>query len=405
MKKLLILIPFLLNGASLKSILNHTQEANLVKIKSLQVEAKEAELKSTNAQNLPTVDLGAFVSNSNPRSPMQPGTTYGANVKLKYTIYSGGLKSARVKQKHFELASAKFEKHFFSKSLSLEIVKDYYNIKSLDALIESLHMKERTLKEQLKKIKLFVSSGLATQENIYSLQAAVELVKDNIHTLEFQRKSLLNQLYLKANYRFKSLGDSHFVHKNVKFRVNDLIKSLRMKRHALLSSSRIVESAKNLHINMSASYNRYGYSRSDRAHPKGILAQSKINLNAGIRLYDGGVTKEKTQAVKLQAISLGVEIQQKLQEQRMQYHLIHQKIAVVREHIRALRTQYKAQKSLFTTVKKEYASGLADYVRYLDALSQMVNAKANLAKAHYELEIAYALYYYNAGYNIKRFIK
>ena len=405
MKKLLVIVPFLLNGGGLKSLLNHAQEANLVQAKEIQIEAKQHELKSVSSEKMPTIEVGAFLSDSHPRSFMQPGTIYGTSVKLKYAIYDGGLKQAKVAQKRFELASAKFNKSFFSKSLYLQIVQDYYNIKSLDALIRALKQKKQTLVEQLKKTKVLVESGFATEDNLYSLKAALALVKDNIRALKFQRKSLVDIMSLKANYRIKSLGNSHFIKKKVSFRANDLIRALKLKQKAILSGSKMAKSATNVHINLDASYNIYGYGRSDRAHPKGLGHQAKIDLSAGIRLYDGGASKEKAQAIKLQAISLGLEIKQKLQEQKMQYRLSKQKLAVAREHIGALKAQYTAQQKLFATVKKQYESGLSDYVSYLNALSEMVTAKANLAKARYELEIAYALYYYNAGYDIRSFVR
>ncbi len=404
MKKLLIILPFLLNASGLKAILNHTQDANLVKAKALQVEAKQKELGSVNSEKLPTIDLGAFASSSNPRNLMQPGTIYGASVKLKYAIYDGGLKSAKVEQKRFELAGAKFDKSFFSKSLYLQIVQDYYNIKSLDALILALKQKQKTIAGQLKKTKVLVASGFATEDNLYSLKAALALVKDNINSLRFQRKSLLSLMSLKANYKIKRLGNSHFAKRAVAFKANDLIKSLRMQQSAVLSGAKMVKSATKAHIDLDASYNVYGYDRSDLMHPKGLDKQAKINLTAGIRVFDGGAAKEKAQAIKLQAMALGLQIKQKLQEQRVQYRLSRQKLNVAREHIKAMRAQYKAQSKLFATVKKQYESGLADYVNYLNALSDMVSAKANLAKARYELEIAYALYYYNAGYDIREFI-
>ena len=404
MKKVLILVPFLLNAGGLKSLLNHTQEANLVKAKELQIEAKRSELRSVGKEAMPTVDLAAFISDSHPRSFLQPGTIYGASVKLKYAIYDGGLKQAKKGQKRFELASAKFNKSFFSKSLYLQIVQDYYNIKSLDALIDALKQKQYTLNAQLKKTKVLVNSGFATDDNLYSLKAALALVKDNINSLRFQRKSLLKLMSLKANYRIKKVGNSHFIKRKVSFRANDLIRALRMQKSAILSGAKMVKSATNPHINLDATYNLYAYGRSDRMHPEGQDHQAKINLTAGIRLYDGRTTKEKAQAIKLQAMSLGFEIKQKLQEQRVQYRLSKQKLTVAKEHISAMKAQYRAEQKLFTTVKKQYESGLADYVSYLDALSQMVSAKANLAKARYELEIAYALYYYNAGYDIRKFV-
>ena len=404
MKRLIILLPFLLHSANLKTILNHTSEADLVKAKEMLLNAKEAEIDSIKNSKLPTVDFGVFINNSNPRQFMQPGSVYGASVKLKYAIYDGGLKSAKIKQKRFELAGAKFDKSFFTKSLNLQIVQDYYNIKSLDSLIKALYLKKRVLKEQLKKVKVLYSSGLATKDNIYSLNAALQLASDNINSLKFKRKSLIKLMQVKANYKFKMLGNSYFIKRAVKFIPNDLIKAMQLKKRAILSAKGAIKSATRAHINLEATYNIYGYDRVDLMHPKGLDKQAKINLNAGIRLYDGGVSKKSIEAIKYKALSLSLKIKEKLNEQRVHFNLSKERIKVAKEHIKALKAEFIAQKSLFNSVKKQYESGLVDYVNYLDALSQMVNTKANLAKAKYELEIAYALYYYNGGYDIRKFV-
>ena len=404
MKRLLILIPFLLHSANLKTILNHTSESNLIQAKAMLIEAKRAEINSIKSSKLPTIDFGVFANSSNPRQLMQPGVVYGASVKLKYAIYDGGLKRAKIEQKRFELAGAMFDKSFFAKSLNLQIVKDYYNIKSLDALIKALIFKKKALKEQIKKVKVLLNSGFVTKDNLYSLNAALLLTQDNINSLKFKRESLIKLLQIKANYQFKTLGNSYFKKRALKFRPNDLIRAMQLKKRAILSSSKAIKSAIKPHINLEASYSLYGYDRADTMHPKGLDKQAKINLNAGVRLYDGGVSKEQIEAVKLQALSLGLEIKQKLLEQRVNFKLSKERLKVAKEHIKAIKAEYIARRSLFKSVKKEFESGLADYVSYLDALSQEVSAKANLAKAKYELEIAYAIYYYNGGYDIRKFL-
>ena len=404
MKKLLILIPLFLNGGGLKSLLNSANSSNLVKAKQMQVLSKQKELSSQISQDFPTVDLSAAVVNSNPRGFMQPGTIYKASVVLSYTIYDGGLKSAKKVQKRFELASVKFDKSFFTKSLYLQIVQDYYNIKSLDALIDALYSKKRAIKEQLNRVAILQKSGLANSDDLYSLKAALALVKDNISSLNYQKKSLIAMLNLKANSHIKRLGNSLFVKRSVKFKDNDLIASLKAKRSAILSSAKMASSATKPHINLNASYSLYGYDRVDRLHPKGLDKDTKVTLIASVRLFDGGAAKESAEAIKLQAMALNYQIKHKHQEQLINFKLSYKKLSVAREHIKALKEQYRASSELFKTVKTKYEAGLSDYANYLNALSQKTLALAELKKAKYELEIAYALYYYYAGYDLRRFV-
>jgi outer membrane protein TolC len=48
---------------------------------------------------------------------------------------------------------------------------------------------------------------------------------------------------------------------------------------------------------------------------------------------------------------------------------------------------------------------VVDYVKYLDALTQKIEAQAQYNRALGALEISYARYYYYAGFDVKEYVK
>jgi len=95
MKKLLLLgiVPVLLLGDDLRSLLDFAkQNNNLVNASKISAHAKEKELESAKSNYFPTVDVSGFYKRDDDASPFQPGTVYGANAKVAFDLYDGGLK-------------------------------------------------------------------------------------------------------------------------------------------------------------------------------------------------------------------------------------------------------------------------------------------------------------------------
>lgn len=94
MKKwLLLIVPALMYGENLKSLLEYaTQNSDLVVEKILAQKAKSVELESKQSAYYPTIDVGGFYQSVNEKTPMMAGDIYSAYAKVSFDIYDGGKK-------------------------------------------------------------------------------------------------------------------------------------------------------------------------------------------------------------------------------------------------------------------------------------------------------------------------
>jgi len=408
MKKVLILA-LALNcgfGYSLKSMLKSANAQNdLVKSKNLQILGAKKSINAVKKSYSPTVDIGAFVQYVTPRSPMSAGTVDGLYAKLNYTICDGGAKKFTIKQKRYELLSKSLETSWFKKSLSLAIIKDYFAIKSLDSLMVAIKAKKSSLNASYKKAKGYFKAGLIEQSDVERLKAELEMINYNISSLKLQRATLLSSLSLKVGKKIKHIGNSHFVKKRVKFSINDEAKAILAKSKAISSSANVIKSANKPKVNVGVEYNIYGYERYDATHPKGVDSQAKFTLNANMRVLDGGVTKEKAQITKLQAASIALEAKHKIKEQKSNFKIAKLRISTIKNKIKSAKASLKAAKKFYADTEKKYRAGFIDNSLYLDALSQKTEALANYKRALNDLEVAYGLYYYFGGKDLKGYVK
>ncbi len=406
-KKVILIILFsLLNATTLKELLNSAKVNNdLLKAKKTQELSISKAIKSIDKSYNPTIDAGFNITNSNPKSFMRPGAIYTAFVKLNYIIYDGGIKKYKKIQKFYELSSIKSANKEFENSLYLQIIQDFYNIKTLEELIKALKYKQKSIIAQYKKIKAFKDAGIISDIELFKLEAALENLKFNLNSLKFQKKSLLMNLGLKTQKRIKKLSSSYLIKRKVLFTPNYKIKSLRDKITSIQNSARATLAENSFKLNLSITHNRFAYSRVDKTHPKGLKEQTNIYLNGVKRVWDGEANNLQAQSIKLYALSLKYELQNELKSQKNSYKLSKLRISNQKIKIKSAKSSLLASKKNYYATLKKFNAGIIDSSEYLDALSSYIEAKANYKKALNDLEVAYALYYFNAGKNIKRFIK
>jgi len=408
MRKTVIFIMLVsaLNATTLKSMLSSTKVKNdLVLSKDLQVLSAKKELSAVNKSYYPTIDVGANAQNLSPRSAMRPGSVYSLYAKLNYNIYDGGVKKYTKSQKHFELVSKVFEREWFLKSLSLAVVQDFYAIKSLDALKGSLISKKRAIQAALKKAKVLYNAQMIDYAQLDRFRAEIENINYNIEALNLQKETLLGSLSVKVGKKIKNLSNSHFKKRKIAFSINDEIKAILAKSSALNSASSAIGATNRAKVNLSLEYDINGYDRYDMFHPKGVDKQAKVGLNANIRVFDGGVVKERAQAAKLQAASIALEARHKIKEQKNNFKIAKLRIKTIKSKIKSAKATLKSATSYFNNIKDKYSAGLADESLFLEALSQKTEALAEYKRSLNDLEIAYALYYYFGGKNLKGYIR
>jgi len=408
MKRLILLvIPAFIYAESLKSLLDYaTENSDLVISKTFTQKAKASEVESRESAYFPTIDAGAFYQSLDEKTPMQAGDVYSGFAKVSFDIYDGGKKSALLSQSENEYKASSFDSESTKKSLSLQIVQDFFNIKSLKATLASREEARKSLLEQLTRMQRFYAAKVATSDDVDRLQAAYDTNIYEMESIKFQIISAKKSLELKVGKNIGTLDDSKF--KEFKEQTKELIdsvKSLMALQDALVDGAESVDSVYYPQLKIEDTFSIYGYERSDALHPQGVDNQNKLLLSLNMRLFDYGTVAKSKQAIMINSQALNTQVSYYKKEQAMRYDLALSAIDTNHIKIKSSQSALVAATSAFKTISKKYDAGIVDNVVYLDALTSQTEAKALYETSINDLEIAYAAYYYYAGKNIEEFLQ
>jgi len=404
---LLLIFPLLIHADSLKELIDFAKNKNdLIVAKSFNQASKTKELEAKKSAYYPTLDVGAFYKRLDDRSPFQPGDVYSGYAKVGVDIYDGGKKSSLINQKKNELKTISYEKADMTKGLVLKIVQDFFNIKSLNATLDSKKEAQKYLQAQLERVQKFYEANIATKDDVDRLQSSYDTNIYDMESLKFQILSLKKSLQLSVGKNFGTLDDSKFINpKESNYELTDNLKALIAQKKALLNASQAIGSIYYPQIRVEDTYGFYGYDRVDAFHPKGEDKQNKLMLTMNMRLFDYGAISKNKESVVLSSQALNSQINYKTKEQKMQYELADERIQTSYIKIKSANSAQIAAKSAFKTIEEKYNAGIVDYVVYLNALTAKTVANSLYKTSLNDLEVAYAIYYYYSGKNIEEYIK
>ena len=405
-KYIILVLPVFVYAEGLKSLLELAHQNNqLVLAQELTQESKHKEVDSKKAAYYPTIDVGGFYQNLNERTTGLAGDTYSGYAKVGVDLYDGGNKSSLLKQKEDEYKASSHDVSDTKKNISLDIMQNFFTIKSLEASLASIQEAQKSLKAQLDRMNAFYNASLATKDDVDRLQAAYDT---NVYEMESVKLNILNlklNLSLQTGQEITSLDKSSFNEDlENSLEITDAIKSMQYSKDALHNFSNSIESVYYPQIRLEDTYSLYGFSDTDASHPKGLDNQNKLMLSVNFRLYDNASIKSSQQAVTLTAQALAAQIEYKTQEQNILHKLAIARIQTSKTKINSAYSALEAARSAFHTIEKKYTAGIVDNVAYLDALSSKTNALSLYETALNDEQIAYGIYYYYAGKNMKEFL-
>lgn len=404
---LFLMVPVLIYADNLKSLLDYaTQNSDLVLSKTLSQKAKASEVESSQSAYYPTIDVGAFYQSVEERTPMEAGDVYSGFAKVSFDIYDGGKKSAQLSQRKNEYKASNFDSESVKKSLSLQIVQDFFNIKSLKASLASREEARRSLLQQLTRMKRFYTAKIATSDDVDRLQSAYDTNIYEMESIKFQIISEKKSLELKVGKNIETLDDSKFKEftKQTKELI-DSVKSLMAIKKAMVDGAVSVESAYYPQLKIEDTFSVYDYGRSDASHFESVDSQNKLLLSLNMRIFDKGTVAKSKQAILINSQALSTQVSYSKKEQEMRYDLALSAIDTSNIKIKSAKSALIAATSAFKTISKKYDAGIVDNVVYLDALTSQTEAKAIYETSINDLQIAYAVYYYYAGKNIEEFLQ
>ena len=389
---------------------NANKENGLIKAKEISIQARQQEVEAAKSAYWPTVDIGGSYTELSPNSLVSPGQTATAYASISMDLYDGGRKSALLNASRFEKEAALFEKGAFEKSITLDIVRQYYNIQKHKANLHALKERSTELKAQITRVKKFKTSGLATQEEVDKLQAVFD---SNNYSMANTRLALVtseNNLQLLSGLPAKNLKDDHFREpKNVQFETFENIKMLQSNAKAIGEQSNAIDAGYMPQVAISDTYNESHYDDIFSAPGFGdellLDHQNKAIISVNMRIFDNGKMSKESEAVKYQKMSLLSEIEYAKKEQEMNFHLSEKSLETLRSKRKSAKSALRAATSTYNALKEKFEVGLVDNIAFLDALTQKTLEQSRYKETLYDYEISKSIYYYYAGKDPKEFIK
>lgn len=406
-KALFLLLPALMFGESLKEILEYAQQNNsILESKKYMKYSKESEVASKKSAYYPKIGIGTSYQNISDASLFQIKDTYALYGKFEVDIYDGGVKSALHNKAKNELLSSVHDELSTKESLSLEITKNFYTILSLKSRKKALLDAKASLGEQLDRVKQFYEARLATEDDVQRLQAAYDKGSYEIESLNFEIMSAKGHLELSVAREINTLEESNF--KDVlsqEYEQSDDIKSLIYQESAIKSSSEAQDAIYYPNIKLEDTYTKYEYGSSDANNLFKIDKQNVAMISLNMTIYDNSASSEAKQALILNAKALNEEIKYRMNEQKTEQEIALQRINSQKLKIKSAKSSLSASSSAFATIEEKYKARIVDYITYLDALSTKTEAVAIYEGSLYELQSAYAIYYFYSGKKLEEFIE
>ncbi len=406
-QSLFLLFPLLLNADSLKSLLEFATHNNeLISSKSIHKNAKRSEVKSSESDYYPTIDVGGFYQRSDDPNPIMPGTTYSGYAKVGFDVYSGGKKSYTLKQKKDEFSASGHDYEATRKNIQLSIVQDFYHIKTLEASLMARVGASNAVLAQLQRMQKFYDAELATSDDVDRLQSAYDTNIYAIDSIKFEIYSLKKNIELKVGKGIASFDKSTFTKiDTIEFTELDAIKSLKSTKSSIINASETIDSYYYPQIRVEDTYSLYGY----QDEPSVSIMEQVDNQNVlmasiNLRLFDFSKLSEQKEAVRLSADALNEQITYQAKEQKMNQELSVRRIETAKLNIRTAKSALKAGTNALNTITQKYSSGIVDNVTYLDALSSQTEAKSTYESSLNNLELSYALYYFYNAQNLEEFL-
>lgn len=404
---ILLIIPVFIYAEDLRTLIDFAYaNNNLIESNKLTEQSKAKQVDSKRSDYFPTVDIGGYYQSLNDKTPNMPGDVYSGYAKVGFDIYDGGRKSALLDSAKSEHKASSFDTSEMKKSVALQIVQDFFNIKSSEATLSAKEDSNELLKEQLYRIQKFYEAKLATKDNVDSLKSAYDTNIYEIESLKFQILSMKRSLGLKVGKPIDTLDDSNFKELiKDEYELGDSVKSLMASKQAVLDSAEAVDSIYYPQLRVEDTYSVYDYKRFDATHPEGLENQNTLMVSLNMRVFDYFSARESKQVLTLSSQALEEQVKYKSKEQKIEYELALSRIETSKIKIKSAKSALVSADSAFVTVEKKYKAGIVDYIVYLDSLSNKTNAKAMYETSLNDLEVAYAIYYYYSGKNLEEYIR
>lgn len=399
-----------LQGAeNLKSLIEAAQSNELASAYEAQVHAASQSYDAAYRQILPRFELGGSSSWLDEKGSFDAGNINSAHATMKVALFDGFSRSNRLDERQSLLDAGQSDLEGLKKQLALQVATTYFSLQSTTGDIGVLEKKKTLLETELAKQEKFYAARIGTLEELERIRAEAAANDYRLEELRYRRDELASELEVLTGKTTESVEESSIEAPNERLenREPDALRSLRKQGEALhYQAEQVADGNAYPVIALEDTYTWYDYN-DDNAEGfiERVEKQNRLMVTLNYNLYDFGVTSAQEEALRAKKLAVDHETAYRKKEADAALKLSKRAIKRAQTLLHSAELSLRASTRSFEAVEKKYHAGVSDYVTYLDALAQQSEAQSNFNSARASLQIAYARYYYNAGYDLKEFVK
>ncbi|MEA1920751.1 MAG: TolC family protein [Campylobacterota bacterium] len=411
MQKILLSVVFttsvLMASQSLSELIEAAHQNELVDVYVQKEKGTKLSRESLKAAYMPRIDLGASGSFVDEKGTMDVGESYTAYATASVLVFDGFKRENALDELRSRINASSSDLKGYKKALSLEVTQAYFRLLNVYGDIEAQEQSKKQLQEELKRQKRFLSARIVTEEEVERIHAALANTEYEIATLQYSADKYESMLYTLSGIKIDALKESQLsIPKYKKPQQLDSIQSLRHQSDATRYLAEQSTSSYYPSLSVQDTYGFYDYQNYSEAFPiDRVDKQNRLMVVASMNLFDFFSSSKQKQSIMAQQQALSSQIA--YEEKRSNANIALSKKAIERSYtlLDAANVGLSASLKTFEAIEKKYRANIVDYVKYLDALYQKSNAQAQLNRAENALQLAYAQYYYYAGFDIKEYVR
>ena len=392
----------------LPELIDSAQKNELVQAYIDRQYAAHLSYKSAKSSYLPRIDLGGSASYVDEKGSMDVGDTYKAYAEANFVVLDGFRRENLLDEKRMRKKASDFDLEGYKKALSLQVITLYFDLDKVYSDIAALQKNREQLKEQLERFKLFYGAGIATEEDVQRLNAAVANADYEIASRQFEVDSLQSRLQLLSGQTLKGKQIKRQIAPPFSSEAKplDRLDAMAYRIKALGYTAEQADAVYYPTISLNDTYTYYEHKDYQPAFPMELVdKQNRFTVMLSINLVDFSAASKQKQAIKMEQHAMQQELLFEQKSADADRELALKAIERAKTLLEAAEKSRTASDKTFEVVKKKYEARIVDYIRYLDALTKATEARAQYHSADSSLNSAYAAYIYNLGEDPKEYVR
>ncbi len=396
----LVLIPMLLFGEDLATLLRSLDQNLLLQSKEQEIVAKKRLFEATKGKNYPSLDLKATatmlkddptanlhlpIGTMPPAIKMGKRENFDAEIDLTYPIFSGFAIDSLIKRSKLEYEQSRLQKSDLKRKLYMKVISLYTTVYSLNRQLLAQKEAINATQKSYKKAKGFYQAQTINLAELSNIEAKLYELKAGYELLKSKRDEALEMLSYFVNKKITQIGSLPKIDLPSK---DNITKTALNNREDILVLKKLLEiDSVDIDLAKSKNYPTLALVGALKTHGDdlkfygdGYTNPNKSYIGAALnyKLFDGFETKQKIEVTKAKRLAriLYFKDYQNSIKATLRSKLLYLK--ALKSELRAKRGQLKAQNSYYKLTYGRFINHLASS----DELSRAIAAKA-VAKASY----------------------